>query len=110
MSEEESFYKGNTSRPPYSHEAAEEYALQVPYASEEDYHLIIETFVAGYNEGCEHVEKRDREFYLLVRDYFNENDLYYLDSVHRKNVDRISNEIKKHLAAFTEREQQSLPL
>ena len=102
MSEEESFYKGNTSRPPYSHEAAEEYALQVPYASEEDYHLIIETFVAGYNEGCEHVEKRDREFYLDVRAYF-------LGTQTKQESGECYSRIRKALTAFTEREINTLP-
>ena len=87
-------------------EAAEQYANEYgDFTILSDWDIANNSFLAG----CEHVEKRDREFYLLVRDYFNENDLYYLDSVHRKNVDRISNEIKKHLAAFTEREQQNLP-
>lgn len=72
----------------------------------------IQYFLAG----CEHVDKKHRDFYLLVRDYFSAT--AYLSS-HAKNTperairlqecQQYTKLILQRLDAFTEREQTSLP-
>jgi hypothetical protein len=94
-------------------QAAEEYARKYSNAPDKETpDWIINDFLAGYDTA----EGKHREFYLRVRQmlvHFNNASPLTLatleDDEFVKYFTQERHEVLKHLAAFTEREQQSLP-
>jgi hypothetical protein len=87
-------------------EAAEQYVKNANLFGPVEY-VKGTAFLAG----CSHVESRDREFYLMVREYIElmtkpTNYEYPVDE--SLQASKLLAIIKKHLAAFTAREQASL--
>lgn len=86
-------------------QAAEDFA-DTARPTSESYRKVHDAFLSG----CEHADKEHRDFYLLVRemmaDYVN---VPFIDDDETMKVYKLTEKIREHLAAFNEREQQSLP-
>jgi hypothetical protein len=87
-------------------EAAKKYAeeMDIPNPDGRDYNVCMLDFQCGANHGYSLAMEQHRDFYLLVREYFK-HDHFRMHDEH----EALYNKIQKHIAAFSEREQQSLP-
>jgi hypothetical protein len=92
-------------------EAAKKHAeeVDIPNPDGRDYNVCMLDFQCGANHGYSLAMEQHRDFYLTVRSYYQILDGCPGEKGTALGLEDIDAKIRKHLAAFTSRELESLP-